>query len=158
MGYHRRLTHRSYKTPKDRVFLSDLRDAGIGRRTHVLNCNAPHPSPDTPRDGEWWSYIGWMLVGEGTHCNIEQCSHYAPDVCSDGFLVWLSKYHYVPLAILNIVLLALGGLPFLLWGVFIRVTIGLDATWMVNSLTHYWGSRSVAPQAHVTEDSYPSCV
>ena len=100
--------------------------------------------PHTPCDGKWWSHIVWMLVGEATHCNIDQCSHYAPDICKDRFLVWLSKYHYVPLIILATGLLAFGGLPFLLWGVFFRVTMGLHATWMVNSLTHFWGSRRFA--------------
>ena len=45
---------------------------------------------------------------------------------------------------MSILLLAFGGLPFLLWGVFFRVTMGLHATWMVNSLTHFWGSRRFA--------------
>ncbi len=43
--------------------------------------------------------------------------------------------------VLTLVLLAAGGLPFLLWGAFFRVTVGLHATWMVNSLTHIWGRR-----------------
>jgi stearoyl-CoA desaturase (delta-9 desaturase) len=29
----------------------------------------------------------------------------------------------------------------LLWGGFLRVTLGLHATWLVNSATHMWGSR-----------------
>jgi stearoyl-CoA desaturase (delta-9 desaturase) len=29
----------------------------------------------------------------------------------------------------------------LLWGAFLRVTLGLHATWLVNSATHLWGSR-----------------
>jgi len=28
-----------------------------------------------------------------------------------------------------------------LWGVFLRVTLGLHATWLVNSATHMWGRR-----------------
>ncbi len=28
-----------------------------------------------------------------------------------------------------------------LWGVLLRVTLGLHATWLVNSATHMWGSR-----------------
>jgi stearoyl-CoA desaturase (delta-9 desaturase) len=28
-----------------------------------------------------------------------------------------------------------------LWGVFLRTTVGLHATWLVNSATHMWGSR-----------------
>jgi fatty-acid desaturase len=30
--------------------------------------------PQTPRDGKWWSHIGWMLVGNGTHCDVKQCA------------------------------------------------------------------------------------
>jgi fatty-acid desaturase len=80
-------------------------------------------------------------ISKAIHCNIDQCSRYAPDICKDRILVWLSKYHYVPLVLVGILLAAFGGLPFLLWGVFFRVTIGLHVTWMVNSLTHFWGSR-----------------
>jgi sn-1 stearoyl-lipid 9-desaturase len=38
-------------------------------------------------------------------------------------------------------LFAVGGLPFLLWGIFLRTVVGLHATWLVNSATHMWGSR-----------------
>ena len=44
----------------------------------------------------------------------------------------------------GIALFAIGGLPFVLWGIFFRVTVGLHATWMVNSLTHFWGKRRFA--------------
>jgi stearoyl-CoA desaturase (delta-9 desaturase) len=153
MGYHRLLTHRSYETPKwIEYFLATCGTLALegGPMFWVSTHRIHHQfadkdgDPHTPRDGKWWSHIGWMLVGKGTHCNVEQCSHYAPDICKDRYLVWLSKYHYVPLAILSILLLAFGGLPFLLWGVFFRVTIGLHATWMVNSLTRFWGSRRFA--------------
>jgi stearoyl-CoA desaturase (delta-9 desaturase) len=82
-----------------------------------------------------------MLVGDATHCDIDECSRYAPDICRDRFLVWLSNYHYVPLVIVSLLLLAFGGLPFLLWGTFLRVTVGQHVTWMVNSITHIWGAR-----------------
>jgi stearoyl-CoA desaturase (delta-9 desaturase) len=153
MGYHRLLTHRSYETPKwIEYFLATCGALALegGPMFWVATHRIHHQfadqdgDPHTPRDGKWWSHIGWMLVGDGTHCDIEQCSHYAPDICKDRYLVWLSKYHYVPLAILSILLLSFGGLPFLLWGVFFRVTMGLHATWMVNSLTHFWGSRRFA--------------
>ena len=38
-------------------------------------------------------------------------------------------------------LLVFGGLPYVLWGIFLRTTLGLHATWLVNSATHMWGSR-----------------
>ncbi len=153
MGYHRLLTHRSYKTPKwVEYFLATCGTLALegGPMFWVATHRIHHQfsdkegDPHTPRDGKWWSHIGWMLVGNATHCNVDECSRYAPDICRDRFLVLLSKYHYVPLAIVSILLLAFGGLPFLLWGVFFRVTMGLHATWMVNSLTHFWGSRRFA--------------
>jgi len=53
----------------------------------------------------------------------------------------LSKYHWVPLTALGLGLWALGGWNWVLWGVFLRTTLGLHATWLVNSATHLWGGR-----------------
>jgi fatty-acid desaturase len=38
-------------------------------------------------------------------------------------------------------LYAMGGLPFIMWGIFLRVVCTFHATWFVNSATHMWGSR-----------------
>ena len=37
--------------------------------------------------------------------------------------------------VLGLALLAIGGLPFLMWGIFMRTVVGLHATWLVNSAT-----------------------
>ena len=150
MGYHRLLTHRSYKVPKPlEYFLTicgtlALEGGAIAwvatHRVHHQNSDKPG-DPHTPRDGKWWAHLIWMLVGDATNCDVEECSRYAPDLVKDRVHVWLSKYHYIPLAITSILLLVFGGLPFLLWGLFVRVTLALHATWMINSLTHFWGSR-----------------
>src|SRR5581483_11283016 len=42
---------------------------------------------------------------------------------------------------LGFVLLAVGGLPLVLWGIFFRTVLILHSTWLVNSATHSWGSR-----------------
>ncbi len=150
MGYHRLLTHRSYKVPKlIEYFLAICGSLALEGgpifwvATHRVHhqCSDKDGDPHTPRDGKWWSHIVWMLVGNTTHCDIEECARYAPDMTKDRFYVWLSEYHYVPLAIVGVMLLVFGGLPFLLWGLFFRVTLGLHATWMVNSATHLWGKR-----------------
>ena len=59
-----------------------------------------------------------MLTGEASNSTLKDCARYAPDLCRDRFHVLLSKYHYVPLVLSGLLLLALGGLPFLLWGTF----------------------------------------
>jgi stearoyl-CoA desaturase (delta-9 desaturase) len=62
---------------------------------------------------------------------------------------WLEKWYFVPLIALGVVLLAVGGWPMLFWGIFMRVTFGLHATWLVNSATHLWGTR----RFETTDDS-----
>ena len=42
---------------------------------------------------------------------------------------------------LSVLLLVFGGWDLLLWGVFLRVTLALHATWLVNSATHMWGRQ-----------------
>ncbi|MGH9718999.1 MAG: acyl-CoA desaturase [Bryobacteraceae bacterium] len=153
MGYHRLLTHRSYQTPKwieySLAVCGTLALEGgpiswvsIHRIHHQFSDK--EGDPHTPRDGKWWSHIIWMIFGDATHSSTTECSRYAPDLCKDRFLVWLSKYNYLPLVTLAILLLVFGGVSMLLWGVFFRVTMGLHATWMVNSLTHFWGGRRFA--------------
>jgi stearoyl-CoA desaturase (delta-9 desaturase) len=153
MGYHRLLTHRSYQTPKwVEYFLAICGTLALqgGPIAWVATHRIHHKfsdqagDPHTPRDGKWWAHIVWMLVGDATNSHTAECSRYAPDLCKDRFLVWLSRYNYAALAILAIPLFVFGGWPFLLWGVFFRVTIGLHVTWMVNSLTHFWGRRRFA--------------
>jgi stearoyl-CoA desaturase (delta-9 desaturase) len=153
LGYHRLHTHRSYKTP----LLLEYFFAVCGaltleggpifwvatHRIHHQNSDKPG-DPHSPRDGAWWSHIGWILVGEAKHNNTKLMSKYAPDLARHRFYVWLNDYHWLPMVVLGLLLLAIGGLPMLLWGVCLRVVFGLHATWLVNSATHMWGSRRFA--------------
>ena len=68
-------------------------------------------------------------------------SKYAPDLAKHRFYIWLNNYHWLPIVVLAGVLYALGGLPMVLWGVCLRVVVGLHGTWLINSATHMWGSR-----------------
>jgi fatty-acid desaturase len=153
VGYHRLLTHRGYQTPKPIAwFLATCGTLALegGPIFWVVNHRIHHQltdrhgDPHTPKDGGWWSHAGWVIHGEGLSAQPELVSKYAPDLLRDPFLVLLSKYHYVPLIASAILLYAFGGLPWLLWGVFVRVTLGLHVVWLVNSATHIWGSRRFA--------------
>jgi len=50
-------------------------------------------------------------------------ARYAPDLAKDRFQIWLSKYHYVPLIVVGLALLAFGGWSCVMWGIFLRVTL-----------------------------------
>src|SRR6266480_3366213 len=72
MGFHRLLTHRGYKTPKAieyfLTFCGTLALEGgainwvVTHRIHHANTDEPG-DPHTPRDGRWWSHMGWILRG-----------------------------------------------------------------------------------------------
>ncbi len=167
MGYHRLLTHRSYKVPKVvEYFLAVCGTLALEGgpipwvATHRIHHQfADHDGdPHTPRDGKWWSHLIWMLVGESVNASMPECNRYAPDLVKDPFHRLLSKYHYVPFALSGVLLLVLGGWSFLFWGVFVRVTLGYHATWMVNSLTHFWGSRRFTTRDDSRNNSWVALV
>ncbi|MBI3470399.1 MAG: fatty acid desaturase, partial [Candidatus Solibacter usitatus] len=158
MGYHRLLTHRSYKVPRFiEQFLAicgtlTLEGGPIfwvaTHRLHHQNSDKPG-DPHSPRDGAFWSHMGWIMLGESKHSDTRQMSRYTPDLSKDPFYRWLNSFHYVPLVILGLTLLAVGGVKMMMWGVFVRVVVGLHSTWLVNSATHMWGRR----RFRTTDDS-----
>ncbi len=150
MGFHRLLTHRGYKTPKFvEYFLTFCGALALegGAINWVVTHRIHHAytdhegDPHTPRDGRWWAHMGWILRGTAQQHEESVMRRYAPDLMKDPVHVWMNKLYYVPLILSGIALLAIGGWSFLFVGVFLRVTIGLHATWLVNSATHIWGTR-----------------
>ena len=158
MGYHRLHTHRSYAVPKPLEYFFavcgtlTLEGGPIFwtavHRIHHQRSDKPG-DPHTPHDGKWWSHILWTIFGEEMNANTEVMGKYAPDLMKDRFYRVLNSWHWVPLVVLGLGLLAIGGLPWMFWGVFIRVVVGLHCTWLVNSATHLWGKR----RFQTTDDS-----
>jgi sn-1 stearoyl-lipid 9-desaturase len=150
IGYHRLLTHRGYKTPKWlEYFLTVCGTLALEGgpifwvATHRIHHRFAdkYGDPHTPLDGKWWAHAGWILMGKSLHHDTRTLSQYVPDLAKSRFHVWITKYHYAPVVIVGFALFAAGGLPFLLWGLFMRTVVGLHCTWLVNSATHSWGSR-----------------
>jgi fatty-acid desaturase len=158
MCYHRLLTHRGYQTPKWIEYLMTIcatlsLEGGpifwvsTHRVHHQLSDH--EGDPHTPREGGWWAHAGWILFGQALHAQTDVLARYSPDLSRDRFHVWLSKYHWLPITASGLLLLGGGwlwggfvnGIAMVLWGVLLRVTLGLHATWLVNSATHLWGSR-----------------
>ena len=150
MGYHRLHTHRSYKLPiAIEYFFAVCGTLSLEggpifwvatHRIHHQHSDKPG-DPHSPRDGAWWSHMGWLLTGETKHNNTRLMAKYAPDLARDPFYVWLNEYHWVSTLVLAVLLYAIGGLPLFLWGTCVRVVFGLHATWLINSATHMWGRR-----------------
>src|SRR6202451_4112049 len=149
LSYHRLLTHRGYIVPKwleyTMAVLGTMALQGSPvywvavHRLHHQFTDKPG-DPHSPRDGKWWSHMGWILNGS-LHNETKTLKQYAPDLARDSYYVWLNKYHWIPLTVVGITLFAFGGWSWLLWGAVLPATIGFHVTWMVNSVTHLWGTR-----------------
>jgi len=158
MCYHRLLTHRGYRVPKWLEYAMTVcatlsLEGGpiFWVSTHRVHhqLSDQEGDPHTPKEGGWWAHTGWILFGEALHAQTKALARYSPDLSRDRFHVWLSKWHWLPITVSGILLFVLGwifggpvnGIAMVLWGVLLRVTLGLHATWLVNSATHLWGSR-----------------
>jgi fatty-acid desaturase len=153
LGYHRLLTHRSFKVPK---WLENLLtilgalaiqdEAPKWVATHRIH----HQFTETDKDphstipGFFWAHIGWILSGTAQDHDAATLKRYVPDLLKDNFHVLLARFYYVPLLVSGIILFLFGGWSMVLWGVFARVVFGWHSTWLVNSATHLWGSRRFA--------------
>jgi fatty-acid desaturase len=158
MCYHRLLTHRGYVVPKWLEYAMTVcatlsLEGGpiFWVSTHRVHhqLSDQEGDPHTPREGGWWAHTGWLLFGEAMHSQTEALSRYSPDLSRDRVHVWISKYHWLPISITGVLLFAGGwywggwtnAIGMVLWGGLLRVTLGLHATWLVNSATHLWGGR-----------------
>lgn len=151
VGYHRLLTHRSFRCKpwlaRLLVLLGSL-SAQAGPASWVAIHRLHHARSDREDDphdasrGFWWSHMGWMLRLTPRRTDPEFTRRFARDILEDPFYAALDRWFF-PLCCLSAVLLYLvGGPSWLYWAVFLRITAVFHATWLVNSASHLYGYRS----------------
>ena len=148
LGYHRLLTHRSFEAPKwlarFLAFCGTLAAEG-GPLTWVGVHRAHHAYSDGEKDphdsnkGFWWSHMDWVLRKGALDKNLHS---YNKDLASDRFLQFLDKNQFQLQVVLGVLLYLMGGWPFVVWGVFVRLVAVYHCTWLVNSATHKFGYRN----------------
>ncbi len=164
IGYHRLLTHRSFRTPRAveytlAVMGSLANQGGPLRWVAVHRIHHRHSDaagdPHSPRDGVWWAHLLWWMPYVPALDEPACYRRYVPDLAQDPVHRFLERFHILlPLALAGALFglgAAWGGwtlaLSWLVWGIFVRTTLLYHATWLVNSATHLWGYRS-----HPTRD------
>jgi len=119
MCYHRLLTHRGYQVPKwlEYVMATCATLALEGGPIFWVATHRVHHQhsdqegdPHTPREGGWWAHTGWILWGNTLHMQTDVLGRYTPDLTKDRYMVWLSKYHWIPLVVSGMLLFGLGWL------------------------------------------------
>ncbi|CAN1235680.1 Palmitoyl-monogalactosyldiacylglycerol delta-7 desaturase, chloroplastic [Linum perenne] len=151
LSYHRNLSHKSFKfSPKwlEYLFAYFAAHALQGDPLFwVSNHRFHHQYTDTERDphspnsGFWYSHISWIFDSANI---VEKCGKRTnvEDLKNQAFYRWLCRtYFFHPMA-LAVLLYTLGGFPYIVWGMGVRVVASHHFTWLVNSASHIWGTRS----------------
>jgi stearoyl-CoA desaturase (delta-9 desaturase) len=149
--FHRLLTHRGYQVPKALEYLGTLFGllASEGgaitwvamHRYHHIQSDRPGKDLHTPKDGFWWSHLGWIVCDlEMGRREIEQ--KYAPELVADPVHRVMNRLHVFPNIFLGLLFYALGGWTLVYWGIGVRIVMTLHVTWLVNSAAHLWGYRT----------------
>jgi fatty-acid desaturase len=149
--YHRLLTHRGFNVSKPFEYFFTLcgmlasEGGAISwvamHRMHHQYSDRPQKDLHTPKDGFWWSHLGWIICKLGNNRR-EMEAKWAPEMVADPVHVWMNKLHIYPNIFLGLGLFALGGWSYVSWGIFLRLVVNLHATWFVNSAAHTWGYRT----------------
>ncbi|WGV25630.1 acyl-CoA desaturase [Halotia branconii] len=152
LGYHRLLSHRSFRVPRWLEYaiaiLGALSIQGgpifwvAGHRLHHAYTEDEEKDPYSARKGFWWSHMLWIFYPRPEFFDYEYYQRFAPDLVRDPFYRWLNRYFIMLQFPLTLLLYALGGWSFVIYGVFLRSVILWHTTWFINSVTHMWGYRS----------------
>ena len=153
LGYHRLLSHRSFKTPRwvERV-LATIGSLALQRgpvdwiahhRMHHAFTDRPG-DPHNARLGFWWSHLGWMCRIHPELRDVARARRFARDITADPYMVWLNHdwVHMGLQVALGVLLLVFGGIDYVIWGIFVRTAVVYHATWFVNSATHKYGYQT----------------
>jgi len=158
MTYHRLLTHRSFAVRPRWMeyvltFLGMAASEG-GAVGWVADHRRHHAFSDeegdvhSPNAGFGWAHMFWWMTPDITSRHTpEYLQKWAPDLYKDPVHRFLNNLPVVPPLMSAALMYAIGGMPWLVWGFFVRTIFVLHTTWLVNSATHIWGYRS-----HETRD------
>jgi len=168
VGFHRLLTHRGFKTHKWIEYLLTLFGylalqggavwwVAIHRKHHMYT-DQPNLDPHTPRDGIWWAHLDWMIHREPDLNNTALMQKYAPDLLQDKFHVFMNRVIWLPVTVVGLGILYLTDFATMCWGIFLPVTISWHSSWLVNSATHLWGSRTFDTKDDSTNSWWVACL
>jgi len=151
MTYHRLLSHRAFEVPKWLEYTLAVFGT-LSAQGPILLWIAEHrlhhrysdhdDDPHDSRKGFWFAHMTHLFRHKEFEDREELWMKYVPEFASQPFYRFLNKYSILIALTLPIGLYIWGGLPYLLWGGFVRVALMLHITWFVNSATHLWGYRN----------------
>jgi sn-2 palmitoyl-lipid 9-desaturase len=152
LGYHRMLSHRSFRVPQWLeyiiVTLGALAIQGgptfwvSGHRQHHAHTEHVDKDPYSAQRGFWWSHMQWILCPQPEFFDANIYQKFAPDLMRNAYYRWLDRNFLLLQVPLGLLLYALGGWSFVLYGIFVRSILLWHSTWLVNSASHLQGYRT----------------
>jgi len=165
VGYHRLLTHRSFKCP-DWVKMAFLIAGGMALENSALRWCGDHlrhhsrcdkeEDPYNATLGFWHSHCGWIFWKDPY-----RDPKYQTRLLQDPLIVWQNQY-YLPIVLTGLFLPFVVGLLYNGWiggiGCFLlaglaRTFFVLNSTFFINSICHIWGDQPHG-QANSSRDSW----
>jgi stearoyl-CoA desaturase (Delta-9 desaturase) len=173
VGFHRLLTHRSFKTsPWMRGVLAILGTMAVEgpviswvsdhRKHHAYSDRFGDPhSPHVDHGGGWrgalrglaHAHVGWLF----DHSQRGARERFAPDLLADPviafvdrtFLLWVLLGLAIPFGLGVLIGGTVGaGLDGMLWGGAVRIFVLHHVTYSINSLCHFFGRRRFVTEDH----------
>jgi len=149
--FHRLLAHRSFSVPKWLEYILTLFGSLAlqgGAIKWVATHRVHHAFSDRPQDphsptrGFWWAHMLWLFAYDEVLDHPTKHQRFVPDLVRDPVHRFLNSTHVLYSVLLGWLLYAWGGLPYLVWGFFVRTTFVYHGTWLVNSASHLWGYQT----------------
>ena len=148
-GYHRYFSHRSYRMGRAAQFLMAFGGTAAVQKGplwwaghHRLHHRYTDLDDDvhSPRDGFWWSHVGWILSTKYKATDLSTIKDFAafPE------LRLLERFNWVGPWMLAIACFLIGSWGGLLIGFFLSPVLLWNGTFLVNSMAHLVGRRRYA--------------
>ena len=151
VGFHRRLIHRTFQCKKwlERVLVWSGTLVGMHGPFWVIqshdfrdwaqrqpNCHPFLRHGQGPLKDAWWNL----------HCRLRLENPPAfdpgPGIGDDRFYQFLQRTWMLQQLPLALILYAIGGVPWVVWGICVRVTVGVSMHWFVGYICHTHGPQS----------------
>jgi stearoyl-CoA desaturase (delta-9 desaturase) len=151
VGFHRRLIHRTFECRKwlERALVWSGTLVGMQGPFWVIRSHDVRDWAQRQRDCHPFLRHGGGMLRDGwrnLHCKLvlERPPHFdpGPGIGDDPFYRFLQRTWMLQQLPLAVLLYPIGGVPWVVWGVCVRVTVGLSMHWLVGYFCHTRGPQN----------------
>ncbi len=150
LAFHRHFAHRAFKMHRAARFVwafigtAAMQKGPLWWAGHHANHHKyadREGDPHSPMvSGLYYAHIGWFL-NDTKHDRVEANNPVLRDFGRVPEIAWLDRFYVIPPLVLAVVMFAIGGLPWLVWGFCLPTMTLAHATFAINTVNHLWGSR-----------------